>query len=75
MTLDCLLRCRKHSGQCESNLDRISCSYNQAVFMDHVCEGGEHGTGIKFDGFDEGEKAILKKVKNQWVSLEVAFHF
>lgn len=31
--------------------------------MDHVCEGGEHGTGAKFDGFVEGEKAIKKKVK------------
>lgn len=40
-----------------------------------VCEGGEHGTGVKFDGLVEGEKAILKKVKNQWVSLEVSFPF
>lgn len=31
------------------------------VFMEHVCEGGEHGTGAKFDGFVEGEKAIKKK--------------
>lgn len=30
------------------------------VFMDHVCEGGEQGTGAKFDGFVEGEKAIKK---------------
>lgn len=61
MTLDCLLRCRKHSGQSESNLDWISCGYNQVVFMDHVCEGGEHGIGVKFDGLVEGEKAILKR--------------